>query len=103
MKEIVSDTIIAMDQIFRERRIQAQVKMPDKVNVVSIDIDRIIQVMLNLLSNAAKFCECDKDVSTSFYLSRVELCASMCATTGPASMQKTKQRFLTSLVRWAIR
>jgi signal transduction histidine kinase len=59
MKEIVSDTITAMDQVFRERRIQAQVKAPDKVSVVSIDVDRIIQVMLTLLSDAAKFCDRD--------------------------------------------
>jgi signal transduction histidine kinase len=33
------------------------VRTPDRVSVVSADVDRIIQVMLNLLSNAVKFCE----------------------------------------------
>jgi signal transduction histidine kinase len=46
-----------MSQVFQERRIQAEVKMPDRVTVISADVDRIIQVLLNLLSNAAKFCE----------------------------------------------
>jgi signal transduction histidine kinase len=33
------------------------VELPQKVPPVRADVDRIIQVMLNLLSNAAKFCE----------------------------------------------
>jgi signal transduction histidine kinase len=37
-----------------------EVKIPDRVTAVSADVDRIIQVMLNLLSNAAKFCESGK-------------------------------------------
>jgi hypothetical protein len=57
MKEVISDTVTAMSQVFQERRIQAEVKMPDRVTVISADVDRIIQVLLNLLSNAAKFCE----------------------------------------------
>ena len=31
--------------------------MPERVAPVTADVDRIIQVMLNLLSNAAKFCD----------------------------------------------
>jgi signal transduction histidine kinase len=33
------------------------VSVPDRVAPIRGDVDRIIQVMLNLLSNAAKFCE----------------------------------------------
>jgi Na+/proline symporter/signal transduction histidine kinase len=57
MKEVISDTVTAMSQVFQERRIQAEVKMPDRVTIILADVDRIIQVILNLLSNAAKFCE----------------------------------------------
>jgi Na+/proline symporter/signal transduction histidine kinase len=57
MKEVISDTVTAMSQVFQERRIEVEVRTPDRVSVVSADVDRIIQVMLNLLSNAVKFCE----------------------------------------------
>jgi len=46
-----------MSQIFEDRHIKVEVRTPDRVSMVSADVDRIIQVMLNLLSNAAKFCE----------------------------------------------
>jgi signal transduction histidine kinase len=57
MKEVISDTVTAMSQVFQERHIDVRMKMPDRVTVISADVDRIIQVMLNLLSNAAKFCD----------------------------------------------
>jgi Na+/proline symporter/nitrogen-specific signal transduction histidine kinase len=57
MREVISDTVTAMSQVFQERHVEVNVKTPDRVSVVSADVDRIIQVMLNLLSNAVKFCE----------------------------------------------
>jgi signal transduction histidine kinase len=46
-----------MSQLCEERNIKVEVRMPERVPPVSADVDRIIQVMLNLLSNAAKFCD----------------------------------------------
>jgi signal transduction histidine kinase len=43
--------------VFEERDIKVEVKVPERVAPVRGDVDRIIQVLLNLLSNAAKFCE----------------------------------------------
>jgi len=57
MATVISDTVAAMSQVFQERHIEVEVKTPDRVRPVAVDVDRIIQVMLNLLSNAAKFCE----------------------------------------------
>jgi Na+/proline symporter/signal transduction histidine kinase len=57
MNVVISDTVAAMSQIFEDRHIKVEVRTPDRVSMVSADVDRIIQVMLNLLSNAAKFCE----------------------------------------------
>jgi signal transduction histidine kinase len=57
MKEVISDTLAAMDQLFKERSIHVEATMPQKVSAVTVDLDRMIQVMLNLLSNAAKFCD----------------------------------------------
>ncbi|HET7763726.1 MAG TPA: ATP-binding protein, partial [Burkholderiales bacterium] len=57
MKEVVSDTLAAMGQLFRERNIAVEARLPENVSPVTADLDRMIQVMLNLLSNAAKFCD----------------------------------------------
>jgi len=57
MKEVIADTLAAMDQLFREKNIRVEARLPDKVSAVNVDLDRMIQVMLNLLSNAAKFCD----------------------------------------------
>ena len=57
MKEVISDTLAAMDQLFKERNIDVAVQLPESVPAVTADLDRMIQVMLNLLSNAVKFCD----------------------------------------------
>jgi signal transduction histidine kinase len=56
LKEVLSDSIAGMGQVFEESAIRVEVRMPDEVPRVLGDVDRIIQVVLNLLSNAAKFC-----------------------------------------------
>jgi signal transduction histidine kinase len=60
MREVISDTVSAMDQLCQERGIRIETRVPERVPLVSGDVDRIIQVMLNLLSNAVKFCESGK-------------------------------------------
>ena len=57
LRETVSDTVVAMSQVFQEKNVRVEARLPDKVTAVSADVDRIIQVMLNLLSNAVKFCD----------------------------------------------
>jgi signal transduction histidine kinase len=57
MREVIADTVTAMSQVFQERGVEVNVKIPDRVSVVSADVDRVVQVLLNLLSNAVKFCE----------------------------------------------
>src|SRR6266699_517675 len=57
MREVISDTLAAMDQLFREKNIKVEARLPEKVSTVTVDLDRMIQVMLNLLSNAVKFCD----------------------------------------------
>jgi Na+/proline symporter/nitrogen-specific signal transduction histidine kinase len=57
MKEVISDTLAAMGQLFKERSIAVEARLPENVSRVTADLDRMIQVMLNLLSNAAKFCD----------------------------------------------
>jgi len=57
MKDVIADTLTAMGQVFKERNIEVVARLPDRVSPVIADLDRMIQVMLNLLSNAAKFCD----------------------------------------------
>ncbi|MGZ5091822.1 MAG: ATP-binding protein [Burkholderiales bacterium] len=57
MKDVISTTVAAMSQLCEERNIKVAVHTPHAVSPVSADVDRVIQVMLNLLSNATKFCD----------------------------------------------
>jgi len=57
MREVISDTVAAMEQVFQEKGIRIELAMPAQASPVTGDLDRLIQVMLNLLSNAEKFCD----------------------------------------------
>lgn len=57
LTEVVRDALTASSQLLHARGIQVDLSMPDAVPPVSADRDRLMQVMLNLLSNAAKFCD----------------------------------------------
>ena len=57
MREVITDTLNAMSQVFNEKNVQVEARLPERVTPVKADLDRIIQVMLNLLSNAVKFCD----------------------------------------------
>ncbi|MCX7960411.1 MAG: sensor histidine kinase [Burkholderiales bacterium] len=56
LREVVSDTLTAMGQVFQDKNIRVETRLPEVVPRVRADLDRLIQVMLNLLSNAVKFC-----------------------------------------------
>ncbi|HYD56934.1 MAG TPA: sensor histidine kinase [Burkholderiales bacterium] len=57
MGEVIADTVTGMSQVFEERCIEVDLALPASMPPVRADVDRLIQVMLNLLSNAAKFCQ----------------------------------------------
>jgi signal transduction histidine kinase/Na+/proline symporter len=58
--EVIADTVTGMSQVFEEKRIRVGVAVPERLPLVRADVDRVIQVMLNLLSNAAKFCDAER-------------------------------------------
>jgi signal transduction histidine kinase len=57
MKEVISDSVTGMEQVFEEKGIRVELELPESAPRVPGDVDRIIQVLLNLLSNAVKFCD----------------------------------------------
>ena len=57
MREVVEDSITAVSQLFKDGNIALELNAPPQVPSIVADRDRLMQVMLNLLSNAAKFCE----------------------------------------------
>src|SRR5216684_43171 len=57
MREVLEDSVTAVSQLFKERGVELTLELPQKVPGIVADRDRLMQVMLNLLSNAAKICE----------------------------------------------
>jgi Na+/proline symporter/two-component sensor histidine kinase len=58
MEEVINDALSTTDQLIRDRNIQVEVKPPNwPAPLVAGDRDRLIQVMVNLISNAVKFCD----------------------------------------------
>lgn len=57
LTDVVRDALAASSQLLHARGIEVDLSMPDSVPPVCADRDRLMQVMLNLVSNAAKFCD----------------------------------------------
>jgi len=57
MREVIEDATTALSQIYKERGIELTMECPGGLPVVYADRDRVFQVVLNLLSNAANFCD----------------------------------------------
>jgi signal transduction histidine kinase len=55
VREVVADTVSRMSQVFKEKGVQLVERLPERAPPVLADVDRLIQVLLNLLSNALKF------------------------------------------------
>ena len=57
MSALVNESTTAVGQLFRDSGVTLTLQLPDDAPEIVADRDRVMQVMLNLLSNAAKFCE----------------------------------------------
>ncbi len=55
MRRVIGDAMRATEQLFRERGAAVELSLPADAPTVRADPDRLTQVMVNLLSNAAKF------------------------------------------------
>jgi hypothetical protein len=57
LRVVIEDTVAATSQLFRERDVRIELRLPEQVPKVVADLDRIVQVVVNLFSNAVKFVE----------------------------------------------
>lgn len=64
MKDLIHDALDCVSQLLKEKEITSQLNLPKKAPLAAGDRDRLIQVMVNLISNAAKFCEPKKGIIT---------------------------------------
>ncbi len=64
MKDLIDDALTCVSQLLKDKEIASQVNLPEKAPFTIGDRDRLIQVMVNLISNAAKFCEPQKGTIT---------------------------------------
>ena len=56
LREVVEESVAATSQLYRDRQIALDLDLPPAVTPILADRDRLVQVMINLLSNACKFC-----------------------------------------------
>ncbi|MCP3939940.1 MAG: histidine kinase [Desulfobacteraceae bacterium] len=59
-REIIEDSMVSTEPLIKEKNIDLGLNIPKTQVQISGDGDRLIQVMVNLISNAVKFC--DKDL-----------------------------------------
>jgi Na+/proline symporter/nitrogen-specific signal transduction histidine kinase len=57
LAEVIEDSAEETAQLFAERGARLELQVAEGVPAVAADRDRVKQVLLNLLSNAARFCE----------------------------------------------
>ena len=60
LKDVVEDAVSATGQLVADKRIRMQVHLPDTSRPIQGDRDQLIQAMVNLISNAVKFCDPDR-------------------------------------------
>ncbi|MBS7661965.1 histidine kinase [Pseudomonas lalucatii] len=56
---VIEDAVATTSQLLGDRRIELGLELPPRVTPVLADRDRLLQVLLNLISNAVKFCDRD--------------------------------------------
>ncbi len=60
LREIVDDAVNTTSQLFKVKNVKLDVQLPPTPTPVVADRDRLLQVMLNLLSNSIKFCDANR-------------------------------------------
>jgi len=58
-KAVIEDSVASTDQLIEKKNIALRLNISGENSIISGDRDRLIQVMVNLISNAVKFCDFD--------------------------------------------
>jgi len=64
LAEVIKDAVASTHQLIHEKNIKIDLNIEPDIPSVSGDRDRLVQVMVNLISNAVKFCEADRGCIT---------------------------------------
>ena len=54
--EVINHSVTSLRGLFEEREITLDIRLPETVPTIRGDRDQLIQLVINLLSNAQKFC-----------------------------------------------
>lgn len=57
LKEVIEDAQATTSQLLQEQGVALHLELPAQIPPVLADRDRLLQVLLNLISNAVKFCD----------------------------------------------
>ncbi|MFI4922170.1 MAG: sensor histidine kinase, partial [Burkholderiales bacterium] len=57
LKGVIEDAVSATSQLFKENKARLELHLTEKVPMIRVDRDRLMQVVINMLSNAVKFCD----------------------------------------------
>ena len=57
LKDVIEEAVSATGQLVTEKQLDMRVHLPDGISPVKGDRDQLIQAMVNLISNAVKFCD----------------------------------------------
>jgi Na+/proline symporter/nitrogen-specific signal transduction histidine kinase len=60
IKEVIQDAVSSTHQLIEDKDITIEYELTDNPPLISGDRDRLVQVMVNLISNAVKFCDSDR-------------------------------------------
>jgi len=60
VKQTVEEAVAALNALIKERQIELIMNLPDGLPLVRADHDQLIQVIVNLVSNAIKFCDAEQ-------------------------------------------
>jgi len=57
LRDVIEDSVSTTQPLLREHGVELMLDLPERAPQLRVDRDRLKQVMLNLISNAVKFCD----------------------------------------------
>ena len=88
---VIMDSINAISQVLKDKGIELKQDVPPQAPLVIADHDRLMQVMLNLLSNATKFCDPVHGIVTVSLVCRPDRLQVTVADNGPGVREQDRE------------